>query len=1277
MKKRLLAIMLVLSVVATMIPFMGITAFADMTQDEKNVRTSVASKDGNGMYLISANWNRSEVYFNDESHMQESTMPDASADNFIQRMSSSEQMSAGLYGYMMLPTWGGSISSSATKADYAAGNFWYQMDFGIPSKVTRIDYWTSFYNDWVRSTYASDIAQRTPKQFKVLWSNDKVNWNEKTFDFDYTDPSNPMYTAYADVLENGANSTYLGDFKYGMQLTFDTPAKGRYFRLAITAPTMDFDLEVDSTSRVTSETHGLMFYDTSEPDWEGLGSGTEIDPYLISTPQDVQTFSTYVANDRIDISSKFFKVANNIDMYGVDFTPIGASRAFTGTLDGNGKVISNLSIGSESSPYTQQYAGLFAHIGSGGVVKNLGVENATIYVNCRDARIAPFVADAQADCEIRNCYVKDGYSHNAEIGVGGGFAAQNYGSIYDCAVVGTNEVYSYREGGFFGDSNGSARFYNCYTAGVSMPAGSVHAITAAAFQGSHGGATIDNCYYLSGDGKTDTVGTAFAAEEMADGTLNELLNNGSQSSGITWLQEEGDPFPKQRVFSEGSAPVTMQFIARDISYEPYELKGTYYDDVGNWSMSNINDHNTGTSINDQGAKSITLDLGEGIYGSVSYVEFVPLVSTNWWFAAQLVGARLQGSVDGAVYETLGVVETSEQGTNRVILDSPSYGYRYLRWLPAEGTTMPLAELHWYGQTNATVSYHGTHLGLNTRYTVKNNFDVAKTARNFLAVFDGDEYKNVESNEKAFAANTVGEAFNNRFVKTQTGMPFTLKSMLWNTENIQPLANALEYEYIPGKTQTEFALPNYFCNGMVFQRNKDINVFGKAYPSTQITVELNTPEPLTATATANASGNWSVALPPQAKGGPYTLTISSSGQTKVIDEVYIGEVFICSGQSNMEFNWNNWGWQQDPTFIDEIEANPHIKFLTGAGQVNSGQGQRFDLPVSGTHGWGPLATWQTCNADNAKTLSEVGYKVAKELTKAEPDLYVGLIGIAVGGAPIENWSENGSYYDALLAPFKGYNIGAFLWYQGESNAPGTYYGTRFSYVNKMTTLVNHYREFFDDEDLPFIYAQLARHIHWWDTPYLQDEQRRVLDSDLLNNKTNIGMAVTIDTDAGSGAHPTQNTAIHPAGKAIVGSRMADLYKKIVWGQDIVATGPLYESHTIDGDSIVVKFSDTSEGLAIKDVDNGSFDYSPDNSALVGTNTVCEFEIAGADGTFVAATAEIISANEIRVSADGITEPKFVRYAMSSAYPLNPNLANKTTIDGVEVYLPASPFTTQWD
>ncbi len=275
--KKFLAVMLSVTLICTMIASVFVVASADgLTQEQKNTRTTLPPKGSDGMYSISANWNKNEVYFSDESYM--SSPPDETDDTYIQRMSSSEQMNAGLYPYMMLSTWGGSVSSSATKADYAAGNFWYEMDFGISTKVTRIDYWTILRNDWNRSvlnnpSYGNNTAASvTPKQYKVLWSNDKVNWMEETFTFDYTDPTNPMHEVYVDVLEKGSESEYLADLPYEFQLTFDTPAKGRYFRIALVAPTMDFDAEADaeSTTKVTAQTYGLRFFDTSADDAEVL-----------------------------------------------------------------------------------------------------------------------------------------------------------------------------------------------------------------------------------------------------------------------------------------------------------------------------------------------------------------------------------------------------------------------------------------------------------------------------------------------------------------------------------------------------------------------------------------------------------------------------------------------------------------------------------------------------------------------------------------------------------------------------------------------------------------------------------------------------------------------------------------------------------------------------------------------------------------------------------------------------------------------------------------------
>ncbi|MBR5535854.1 MAG: hypothetical protein IKU60_04315, partial [Clostridia bacterium] len=225
----------------------------------------------------------------------------------------------------------------------------------------------------------------------------------------------------------------------------------------------------------------------------------------------------------------------------------------------------------------------------------------------------------------------------------------------------------------------------------------------------------------------------------------------------------------------------------------------------------------------------------------------------------------------------------------------------------------------------------------------------------------------------------------------------------------------------------------------------------------------------------------------------------------------------------------------------------------------------------------------------------------------------------------------------VAPIVNYPIKAVMWYQGESDS-----GRHVSYAEIFQRMIADWRELWGKEDLPFFYVQLAR--------YSRDNYAPIRNAQLQTLKLpNTGMVVTLDTDEGTYKN------IHPLGKDVIGERMALLADKIIYGKDIVASGPIFKNAEVKGNKIIVHFEEDTigDGLCISNT------YGATDTKL------CEFEIADVTGSYVKANAVINSDNTITVSADSITNPKYVRYAYS-AVPANPNLFNKNG-------LPASPFT----
>lgn len=444
----------------------------------------------------------------------------------------------------------------------------------------------------------------------------------------------------------------------------------------------------------------------------------------------------------------------------------------------------------------------------------------------------------------------------------------------------------------------------------------------------------------------------------------------------------------------------------------------------------------------------------------------------------------------------------------------------------------------------------------------------------------------------------------------------------------------------------FTLPNFYAENMVLQRGKPHLVFGKANGSVRVRLEKGT---LVSETTVNSeNGTFRAYLEPlPASLEPYTLTVSTPDKTQVINSVYIGDVFLLAGQSNMAQNYNYQTTEQlgggvTTSNLPTRVSDERIKHFTV--NTTAGSSPTFDIPFKN-------GSWQPLTEDNNKTLSYIGMFFAEERLQDEPDVPIGLISAAWNGTTINRWMRNssdnktlnytpsnGDIFNTHIAPIVSYPLSAILWYQGESDASNP-----VAYAEAFPQLIRDWRSLWGDESLPFLFVQLARYSSQNYAPQ-REAQLEAL------GEENVGMAVILDTDKG-----TYNN-IHPLGKETIAHRLKLLADKYVYGKDITAEGPLFESAEIADGSITVSFRpDTiGGGLVISNT------YSNTSASL------CEFEIAPSNGQFVSAEAVINSDNTITVSSPLVPEPAYVRYAYS-AVPENPNLFNA---DG----LPASPFTT---
>ncbi|MBI1929950.1 sialate O-acetylesterase [Candidatus Poribacteria bacterium] len=488
--------------------------------------------------------------------------------------------------------------------------------------------------------------------------------------------------------------------------------------------------------------------------------------------------------------------------------------------------------------------------------------------------------------------------------------------------------------------------------------------------------------------------------------------------------------------------------------------------------------------------------------------------------------------------------------------------------------------------------------------------------------------------------------------------------------------------ITSATIAEVKLPAVIGDNMVLQQHAKVPIWGTADPGEQITVSLGAQQVAT---TADNEGRWMVSLNSLDAGGPFEMTIAGNN-TLTLRNVLVGEVWVCSGQSNMQ-----WSVKASADAEGEIAAAdyPMIRLFSVKRTVAEG-------PLPDTEG-----SWGACSSQTVGDFSAVGYFFGGELHKML-DVPVGLIHSSWGGTPAEAWTSRpalesepdfkpildrweqilaeypqakqkyedqlaewkqaaeaakaegkpeprrpgaplgpdhphraSGLYNGMIAPLIPYAIQGVIWYQGESNADRAY-----QYRKLFPAMIQDWRSAWKHGDFPFLFVQLA---NWRETkpePVESDwaELREAQLMTLTLPKTAIAVAI----DIGDAAD------IHPKNKQEVGRRLALAAQSIAYGKEVVYSGPIYASMTTEGNKVRLRFMPhTADGLMAK-----------------GDEPLKGFAIAGQDHKFVWADARI-DGDTVVVWSDQVPHPVAVRYAWAD----NPvcNLYNKAG-------LPASPFRT---
>ena len=493
------------------------------------------------------------------------------------------------------------------------------------------------------------------------------------------------------------------------------------------------------------------------------------------------------------------------------------------------------------------------------------------------------------------------------------------------------------------------------------------------------------------------------------------------------------------------------------------------------------------------------------------------------------------------------------------------------------------------------------------------------------------------------------------------------------------------------------LPSYYMDNMVFQRDQPIVVKGNVSSTESNPIDVSklsatltqgkTSESVKAKAAKN--GSFTCTLSAQkASLNPYSLQVQYAGKTVLkLAKVYVGDVFVAAGQSNMELNYVQYYENATYNFgnglittgdLPKPLVDDNVKFVIANHDVED-----TDFPLSAVNQ--SADAWLTADSTNSLHLSYLAQQFAMQLRAKHPNVPIGIIQTAWGGTPIRRHVQGGDIYANHIAPLKGFHVAGVLWYQGCDDANN--YGTALQYESQMTTLINQYRNVFGRKDLPFLYVQLARWTNYQYTQNVREAQRTTLGNTNLHDSSNVAMTVSLDTDKGTSA------LIHPLGKDILGARMAAQYLAMENGTKnavSVPNGPLIERarHTVDG-KIALSFQiGTASGLKAmqpnytKSASASAPDYTKNSKAtpldgisniVIPTTAALQgFEVANSSGQWVPANA-IIRGNQVVLSAangtpldnlSGITQ---VRYLFSG----NPKCAS---ILYNSLNLPASPFIT---
>jgi sialate O-acetylesterase len=447
-------------------------------------------------------------------------------------------------------------------------------------------------------------------------------------------------------------------------------------------------------------------------------------------------------------------------------------------------------------------------------------------------------------------------------------------------------------------------------------------------------------------------------------------------------------------------------------------------------------------------------------------------------------------------------------------------------------------------------------------------------------------------------------------------------------------------FISVKLFSQLRLPSVISSGMVLQQNDSVTFWGWGYNGQRVNIAGSWDNSTTSGFVSNI-GKWNFKIKTPAAGGPYTVRISSAGNEIMLNDVLLGEVWVCSGQSNMEMNY--YGGEKSIKQELPVCYNQNIRFY----QIPRAAS---DYPQDDVKG-----QWQVCDSNSLKPFSAVGYYFGKKI-QHDLNVPVGLISSNWGGTPAETWTPSESIYNneilkqaaakltevpwgpvkpgldynGMIAPITHFDIAGVIWYQGEANV-----GTNSTYSLLLTTMIDSWRNKWKKE-FPFYYVQIAPYKYGNQNvgALLQEQQTKTMS----HSKT--GMVVITDLI-------DSVTNIHPSNKREVGSRLANWALAETYNKNITAyKSPVFKKKEIEKDKLILSFDNVPTGLIAKD------------------KSITGFYISGEKEEWLPAEAKIEN-DKIIVWNKNLKEPAQVRYGFG-----NTIIGNVFSKEG----LPLCPFRT---